>query len=64
MRTFSWCNDNQLKLNVSKTNELVVDYQRNRSPTVLVVIQGEEVKGVDLYKYLGVQINKKNYYSS
>ena len=56
---FTWCNDNHLKLNISKTNELVVDYQRNRRPPVLVVIQGEEVKRVDSYEYLGVQINKK-----
>ncbi len=38
-----WCNDNHLELNISKTNELVVDYQRNRRPPVLVIIQGEEV---------------------
>ncbi len=54
----TWCNDSHLKLNISKTNELVVDYQRNRRPPVLVVIQGEEVKRVDSYKHLGVQINK------
>ncbi len=54
----TWCNDNHLKLNISKTNELVVDYQRNRRPLVLVVIQGEEVKRVDSFKYLGVQINE------
>ena len=30
-----------------------MDYQRNRRPPVLVVIQGEEVKRVDSYKYLG-----------
>ncbi len=54
----TWCNHNHLKLNISKITELVVDYQRNRRPLVLVVIQGEEVKRVDSYKYLGVQINK------
>ncbi|XP_071398745.1 general transcription factor II-I repeat domain-containing protein 2A-like, partial [Centroberyx affinis] len=54
----TWCNNNRLKLNISKT-KLVVDYQRNRRPPVLVVIQGEEVKRVDSYKHLGVQINKK-----
>ncbi len=47
-----------LKLNISKTSEPVVDYQRNRRSPVLVVIQGEEVKRVDSYKYLGIQINK------
>ncbi len=55
----TWCNKNHLKLNISKTKELVVDYQRKRSPPVPVTIQGEEVERVDSYKYLGVQINKK-----
>ncbi len=54
----TWCNHNHLKLNISKTSELVVDYQRTRRPPVLVVIQVEEVKREDSYKYLGVQINK------
>ncbi len=58
-RFVTWCNDNHLKLNISKTKESGVDCQRNRRPPVLVIIQGEEVKRVDSYKYLGVQINKK-----
>ncbi len=56
----TWCNDNHMKLNISKTNELVVDYQRNRRPPVLVVIQGEGAKRMDSLKYLGIQINKNN----
>ncbi len=55
----TWCNDSHLKLNISRTNELVVDYQRNRRPPVLVFIEGEEVEREDSYNYLGVQINKK-----
>ncbi len=47
-----------LKFNISKTNELVADYQRKRRPPVLVVIHGKAVKRVDSYKYLGAQINK------
>lgn len=42
-----------------KANDLVVDYQKNRRPPVLVVIQGKEVNKVYSYKYLGVQINNK-----
>ncbi len=45
----TWCNSNHLKLNISKNNELVVDYQRNR--------KWKEVKRVDSYKYLGVIIS-------
>ncbi len=32
----TWCNNNHLKLNISKTNELVVDCWRTRRPPVLV----------------------------
>ncbi len=55
----TWSNNSHLKLNISKTNVLVVDHQRNRSPPVLVVIQGEEVTRMDSYKYPEVKINKK-----
>ena len=54
-----WCNSNHLRLNISKTKELVVDYRRNRKSPAPVVIQGEEVERVDSYKYLGVHINNK-----
>ncbi len=30
----TWCHHNHLKLSISKPNELVVDYQRNRRPPV------------------------------
>ncbi len=39
--------------------ELVVDYQRNRRPPVVVATKREEVKRVDSDTYLVVQINKK-----
>ncbi len=52
-------NNKHLKLSIRKTNETVLDYQRTRRPPVLFVIQGEEVKRVDSYMYLGGQINKK-----
>ena len=48
----TWCNHNHLKHNISKTNELVVDYQRNRRSPFMFLIQGEEAK-----KDLGAQIN-------
>lgn len=53
------CNYNNLELTISKTKQLVADYQRNKRPPVLDFIQEEEVKMVDSCKYLGVQINKK-----
>ena len=52
--------ENKLLLNISKTNELREDYQRTTRPPVLVVIQ--EVKRVDSYKNLRVQINMSSFH--
>ncbi len=55
----TFCNNSYLKLSISKTKELVVNYQRNRRAPVPVIIQGEEMESVDSYRYLGAKINKK-----
>ncbi len=48
----TWCNNNHLKLNISKTKELVVDYRRKRRSPVPVMIKGEEVERVDSCEFL------------
>ncbi|KAI4903673.1 hypothetical protein NFI96_008971 [Prochilodus magdalenae] len=60
----SWCKLNQLQLNISKTKEMVVDFRKNRSPQAPVTIDGEEVKVVGTYKYLGVHLDNKLDWSS
>ena len=55
----TWCDNNSLKLNISKTKEVVVDYRRSRRSPAPIIIQGEEVERVDSYRYLGVHINNK-----
>ena len=42
-----WCQNNNLSLNVSKTNYLTVDY-----------IDGATVEQVESFKFLGVQITR------
>ena len=54
-----WCEDHYLVLNVQKTEEIVVDFRRKGDPIRSLKIKGEEVKRVDKYKYLGVQIDSK-----
>ncbi len=54
-----WSEENHLRLNITKTKELVIDFWRNRKPPTPITIQGEEVEIVDSYKYLGVYINNK-----
>ena len=52
-----WCNDHFLKLNVTKTKELIVDFRRIKGEHRQVNINGEDVEQVKEYKYLGTTIS-------
>ncbi len=54
-RLTSWCQDNCLSLNVSKTKELIVDFRkRHLLPYTPLMISGTPVERVSSFKYLGV----------
>ena len=55
----TWCEQNHLQLNVTKTKELVVDLRRAKTPVIPVSINGTNVDIVEDYKYLGVYIDNK-----
>ncbi len=56
-RLTSWCQDNCLSLNVSKTKELIVDFRkRQQQPYTPLMISGTPVERVSSFKYLGVNI--------
>ncbi len=58
-RLTSWCQDNCLSLNVSKTKELIVDFRkRQQRPYTPLMISGTPVKRVSSFKYLGVNISE------
>ncbi len=58
-RLTSWCQDNCLSLNVSKTKELIVDFRkRHLQPYTPLVISGTPVERVSSFKYLGVNISE------
>ncbi len=58
-RLTSWCQDNCLSLNVSKTKELIVDFRkRQQRPYTPLVISGTPVERVSSFKYLGVNISE------
>ncbi len=58
-RLTSWCQDNCLSLNVSKTKELIVDFRkRHLLPYTPLVISGTPVERVRSYKYHGVNISE------
>ena len=53
----SWCNNNNLILNVSKTKELVIDFRRDPLPLVQLQIDGQTVEVVNSFKFLGTFIS-------
>ena len=55
---YEWCQLNQLKMNASKTKEVVIDFRRNKSAKAKkVTIGGEEIEVTKSYKYLGCLID-------
>ncbi len=59
MRLTSWCQDNCLSLNVSKTKELIVDFRKKHLlPYTPLMISGTPVERVSSFKYLGVNISE------
>ncbi len=58
-RLTSWCQDNCLSLNVSKTKELIVDFRKRQQwPYTPLMISGTPVERVSSFKYLGVNISE------
>ena len=55
----NWCTDHFLQLNVSKTKEMVIDFRRTSQPPDPITIDGEVVDRVEVFKYLGIQIDSK-----
>ena len=54
----SWCDENCLELNVSKTKELIIDFRKSGNKHQPIFIKSQEVEIVSEYKYLGVFIDK------
>ncbi len=58
-RLTSWCQDSCLSLNMSKTKELIVDFQKKEQrPYTLLMISATPVERVSSFKYLGVNISE------
>ena len=56
----SWCDDNDLQLNASKTMEMVIDFRRKKkTPLAPLTIKGEPIQRVDSFKFLGTVMSSK-----
>ena len=55
----NWCDKNYLQLNVTKTEEMIIDFRKTQSTDHPLVIKQEEVRIVHTYKYLGTVIDDK-----
>ena len=54
----TWCRDNNLLLNVSKTTEIVVDLYKSHTEHPPLTIDGAAVERVSSTKFLGVHISE------
>uniref|UniRef100_A0A669CU71 Reverse transcriptase domain-containing protein n=1 Tax=Oreochromis niloticus TaxID=8128 RepID=A0A669CU71_ORENI len=54
----TWCRDNNLLLNVSKTKEVIVNFQRGHTCHPPLTIDGAAVERVSSTKFLGVHISE------
>eukprot|EP00061_Rhincodon_typus_P001793 g15797.t1 len=52
----TWCNENNLSLNVSKTKELIADFRKKEGEYAPIYINRTEVERVKNIKFLGVTI--------
>ena len=58
-RFTTWCKDNFLDINVTKTRELLIDFRKLPRAVSPITIDGEIVERVEKYKYLGIILDKK-----
>ena len=54
--TVTWCEENNLLLNVSKTKELIIDFRKFKNSKENLVINGQAVDQVTSFKFLGTHI--------
>ncbi len=54
-----WCDNSFLKLNVTKTKDVSIDFRKKSRPLILTVTKRKTVERVPTYKYLGIVIDNK-----
>jgi len=55
----TWCDDSYLKLNTTKTKDMIIDFRTRTVDHVTTIIKGQTVEQVESFKYLGTIIDSK-----
>ncbi len=56
-RLVSWRDNNNLQMNASKTREMIADFRKEKTPLVLIIINGEPIDRVECFKFLGTIVS-------
>ena len=57
LKLVSWCEENNLELNVSKTKEMILDFRKTKPDTIPLLIKDKQVEIVSEFKFLGLVIS-------
>jgi len=52
----TWCQDNNLSLNVCKSKEMIVDFRKRKGGSCAIHIDEAEVENFSCFKFFGVFI--------
>ena len=52
-----WSDVNNLELNISKTKEMIIDFRRNATTSVPLILEDDMVKTVEHFKFLSLTIS-------
>lgn len=63
-RLAAWSSENNLALNILKKKDLVVNFQRNATAPVNLVISGISVERIDKIKFLGLCVAEDLFWTS
>eukprot|EP00064_Thunnus_orientalis_P017815 superscaffoldBa00003888_g17901 len=63
-KLYQWCKEHVLQINMRKTKEPLIDFQRKADPVPQLTLNGEAVERVSSYKYLGTIINSDLFFNN
>lgn len=63
-RLTEWCSVNNLRLNTTKTKELILDLHKRSTDLTPMIINGVCVERVHTFKFLGIHITDNLYWTA